>query len=77
MQLSWDAFLARYGAMARALASLAIDPLNDRSGCPARVGRGGGFDNNSTLARSAFRIDGPVELADVYLGLRPARALEQ
>jgi len=53
-----------------------LDPLCPPESSKLRVGRGGGFDNDSSMARSAFRVDGPPELADVYLGFRPARKVD-
>lgn len=56
--------------------SPALDPVCPPGSSATRVNRGGCFANAAALARSANRGSDAPTVADRYLGLRPARALD-
>lgn len=53
-----------------------VDPVLDPAMSPLRTARGGGFTDPLRKARVTQRVDGLPDKREMFLGLRPARALE-
>jgi formylglycine-generating enzyme required for sulfatase activity len=51
------------------------DGLRRNATARNRVLRGGGYFNDASIARSAFRFNYPPEIRDNYIGVRPARSI--